>query len=279
MKNILKELITFTLIILYFIYIIKYNYYIQEQTLYSVNIWLNKIIPTLFPTLIIVDLIYNSNIPYLLEKYLHINFIYIISIISGSPSNAYILNKYNTNITKILSVTKYTSIIFTYNYLKDIYNPKISTLLIGLNILSNIILTIIIKPKYIKITKTKTNTLLNTIIQSIKNNITTLLTILGTLIFWNTLPIFLIKNNYLKSTILSVLEITTSLENLKTTILPINIKILLTIISISTCGICIESQIKSIVNDTYLNYQEYLLNRLLHLIIYLLLTIIITIIL
>lgn len=279
MKNIIKELFTFTLISLYFFYIIKYNSYIQEQTICSINIWLTKIIPSLFPTFIIVDIIYNSKIPYLIEKYLHINFIYLISIISGSPSNAYILNKYNQDITKLLSVTKYTSLIFTYTYLKDIYNHKTALLLIGLNILSNIILIVIIKPKNIKYQPTKKETLSTTIITSIKNNINTLLTILGTIIFFNTLPLTLIKNTYLKSITLSILEITTSLENLKTTKIPFNIKLLLTITSLSTSGLCIETQIKSIINDTYLNYQEYITYRLLHLVIYLSLTIIVLIIL
>lgn len=279
MKNIIKELFTFTLISLYFFYIIKYNSYIQEQTIHSINIWLTKIIPSLFPTFIIVDIIYNSKIPYLIEKYLHINFIYLISIISGSPSNAYILNKYNQDITKLLSVTKYTSLIFTYTYLKDIYNHKTALLLIGLNILSNIILIAIIKPKNIKYQPTKKETLSTTIITSIKNNINTLLTILGTIIFFNTLPLTLIKNTYLKSITLSILEITTSLENLKITKIPLNIKLLLTITSLSTCGLCIETQIKSIINDTYLNYQEYITYRLLHLVIYLSLTIIVLIIL
>jgi hypothetical protein len=275
MKNILKEISIFTIIFLYFIYIIKYNSYITEQTIYSVNIWLNKILPTLFPTFIIVDIIYNTNLPYYIEKYLHINFIYIISILSGSPSNAYILNKYNQNITKILSVTKYTSPIFTYTFLKAIFNHKTAILLISLNILSNIILKLIIKPKNIKNKRTKQETLYTTIINSIKKNINTLITILGTIIFFNTLPIHLIKNNLIKGIILSILEITTSLNNLLTTTLPYNIKILLTIISLSTCGLCIETQIKSIINDTFINYKEYLLYRLLHIIIFLILGIII----
>ena len=275
MKNILKEIFIFTIIFLYFIYIIKYNSYITEQTIYSVNIWLNKILPTLFPTFIIVDIIYNTNLPYYIEKYLHINFIYIISILSGSPSNAYILNKYNQNITKILSVTKYTSPIFTYTFLKAIFNHKTAILLISLNILSNIMLKLIIKPKNIKYKRIKQETIYTTITNSIKKNINTLITILGTIIFFNTLPIHLIKNNLIKGTILSILEITTSLNNLLTTTLPYNIKILLTIISLSTCGLCIETQIKSIINDTFINYKEYLLYRLLHTIIFLILGIII----
>ncbi len=277
MKNIIKELFTFTLIIIYFIYIINYSPYISKQTIYSVNIWLYKIIPTLFPTFILVDIIYNSNIPYYINKYLHINPLYILSIICGSPSNAYILSKENIKITKHLSVTKYTSLIFTYNYLSSIYSPNTTIKLILLNILSNIIITLIIKPKNIKYTPHKEENLFTTTINSIKKNINTLIIILGTIIFFNTLPINLISNNYIRSTLLSFLEITSSLENIKNTILPTNIKLLLTIISLSTCGLCIETQIKSIINDTNLNYKEYITYRLLHLIIYLILTILIII--
>ena len=141
MKDKIKDFILFTIIALYFVYCITNNTYIKEQVIYSFNIWITKIIPSLFPTFIIVDLLYNSNIPYYINKYLHINCLYILSIISGSPSNAYILNKYKEDITKQLSITKYTSPIFTYTYLKAIFNHKIALLLLFTNILSNIILS------------------------------------------------------------------------------------------------------------------------------------------
>lgn len=268
MKNIIKELILFTIIILYLLFFITYNNYVSEQVIYSLNVWVTKIIPSLFPTFIIVDIIYNSNIPYYINKYFHINFIYILSIISGSPSNAYILNKCNEDITKVLSLTKYTSLIFTYNYLKLIFNHQLAIYLIIINILSNIIISLFIKPKNIKIPYEKTN-IFNIITKSIAKNINTLLIILGTIIFFNTLPINLINNIYLKSFILSILEITTSLNNLSTISIPLNIKILFTIISLSTCGLCIECQIKSITSDTQINYPKYLTYRLFHLILFL----------
>ncbi|HIS17433.1 MAG TPA: hypothetical protein IAC02_02340 [Candidatus Coprovivens excrementavium] len=273
MKNILKDLLIFTTILIYFIYCINYNAYIQEQTIYSINIWITKIIPTLFPTFLIVDLIYNSNIPYYFNKIFHFDFIYLLSIISGSPTNAHILNKYNEDITKSLSVTKYTSLLFTYTFLKNIYNVKLAILLILTNILSNIILTIFLKPKPNPIIKKNLN-IFNTIIQSISHNINTLIIILGTLIFFNTLPTNLIPNLYIKSFLLSILEVTTSLNNLLLIDIPLNIKILFTIITISTCGLCIETQIKSIINDTSINNYKYLKYRLIHLIIYMFLTII-----
>lgn len=269
MKNILKEVLLFTIIALYLIYCLTYNTYIKEQVIYSINIWITKIIPSLFPTFIIIDLIYNSNIPYYINKYFHINFLYIISIISGSPSNAYILNKSNTNITKHLSVTKYTSLIFTYTYLKLIFNQKLALILIATNIISNIILILIIKPSNNIVIPEDKVSIFTCIIKSITKNLNTLITILGTIIFFNTLPINLIKNVYLKTFILSILEITTSLNNLSIINLPLNIKLLFTIISVSTCGLCIEAQIKSIINDTNINYTKYLFYRLLHLIFFL----------
>lgn len=275
MKNIIKEIILFTIIILYLIYCLTFSSYIKEQVIYSINIWITKIIPSLFPTFIIIDLIYNSNIPYYINKYLHINCLYILSIISGSPSNAYILKKNNIDITELLSVTKYTSLIFTYNYLKSIFNPNTAILLILLNILSNIILILIIKPQNnVESINKKTNPF-TTIINSITKNINTLITILGTIIFFNTLPINLITNTYIKTFILSILEITTSLNNLNTIKIPLNMKLLFTVISLSTCGLCIESQIKSIINDTSINYNKYLTYRLIHLTIYLFLTLLV----
>lgn len=275
MKNIIKETLIFTVLTLYLFYSIKYNSYIVLKVSNTIEIWINKIIPSLFPTLIIVDIIYNTKIPLYIEKYLHINSLYILSIISGSPTNAYILTNYNEDITKHLSVTKYTSPIFTYTFLKAIFNTKTALILMSLNILSNIILIILIKPKKLKYTYQKKE--ISTIItNSIKKTINTLITILGTLIFFNTLPTNLIKNKYLKTIILSITEITTSLTNLTNITLPINYKILFTIISLSTCGLCIETQIKSIISDTQINYNKYINYRLFHLLIYLLLIIVIT---
>ena len=275
MKNKVKEVLIFTLIIVYFYFIINNSTYIKEQVMFSINIWLTKIIPSLFPTFFIVDIIYNSNIPIYIEKYLKIDFIYLFSIITGSPTNAFILNKYNQNITKHLATTKYTSPIFTYTYLKTIFYKEIAIKIMIVNIISNIILLFIIKPTKLKKITIKKTPFFTTLINSINKNFNTLITILGTIIFINTLPINLINNQYIKSAILSILEITTSLNNLSLINIPSNIKLLFTIISLSTCGLCIECQIKSIINDTHIIYKNYLIYRLIHLIIFLGLTIVI----
>lgn len=268
MKNILKETIIFTIITIYFIYILKDNINLSKTILNTYNIWLTKLIPNLFPTFIIIDLINNSNIPYYLEKYLHLNYIYILSIISGSPSNAYMLKNTKNDITKHLALTKYTSLLFTYTYLKIIFSKKIAIILIISNILSNLILIIILKPT--PLTYPKKNLKLTEILPlSITKSFNTLIIILGTTIFFTTLPISKIENNIIRIFLYSLLEITSFFINISHPNLNLNIKILLTIIALNTCGYSIETQIKSITKDTKINKKKYLEIRLLHLILFL----------
>lgn len=268
MKNTLKELLIFTLILISYIYIITHINYITKQTINILKTSITNIIPVLFPTLILSNILYSSKIPYLLNKYLHINPIYILSIITGSPTNASILKNYKDT-TKILSLTNYPSLIFLYNYLIKIYNQKTTIILIILNIISNIILFYLIKPN--KLIYEKTNNI--SLTKSITTATSTLINIIGSCLFYAILPTNLINNNYLKTLLLSITEITSSLNNLTNVSLPINIKLLFTIITISTTGLCIQTQILSIIKD--INIKEYIKNRLLHLVIYLTLTIII----
>lgn len=268
MKNILKQIISFTIFTFLFIYCIKNNEYITKEIIKSCNLWLTKVIPSLFPSFILVDLLCASSLPYFLNKYLKINIIYFLSILSGSPTNAYLIKNYDIEKTKILATTKYTSLIFTFNFLKIIFNTSFAIILILANILSNIILIIIIKPPPIKYSLIKETNIPNILINSISKNIPTLLNILGTIIFFNILPLNMINNIYLKSFLLSIGEVTNSFTNLSITPLPILPKLFFTILTISTCGFCIEMQIKSILKDTSINYFQYFKYRLLHLLIY-----------
>ena len=268
MKNTLNTFIFFTLLLLSYIYILTNINYITKQTINTLIILVNNVIPILLPTLILSNLLINSNLPYIINKYLKINPIYILSIITGSPTNASILSNYN-NITKLLSLTNYPSLLFIYNYLNKIYNNKLSILLILLNILSNIIIYYIIKPNKLTFTYNK-QPFVTSLTNSIKQTTNTLLIIITSTILYSILPTSLIQNKYLKTLLLSITEISSSLHNLTNTNIPLNIKLLFTCITISTTGLCIQTQILSITNN--INIKEYIKNRLLHLVIYLILT-------
>ena len=268
MKNTLNTFIFFTLLLLSYIYILTNINYITKQTINTLIILINNVIPILLPTLILSNLLINSNLPYLINKYFHINPIYILSIITGSPTNASILSNYN-NITKLLSLTNYPSLLFIYNYLTKIYNNKLSILLILLNILSNIIIYYIIKPNKLTFTYNK-QPFVTSLTNSIKQTTNTLLIIITSTILYSILPTSLIQNKYLKTLLLSITEISSSLHNLTYINIPLNIKLLFTCTTISTTGLCIQTQIVSITNN--INIKEYIKNRLLHLVIYLILT-------
>ncbi len=267
MKNILKQIVLLTIFLSIFYYSVNYNTYISKQIIYSCEIWLKKVVPSLFLSFILIDLLINSSLPYYLNKYLKINIIYLISILAGSPSNAYILKNYNQDITKIISINKYPSLIFTYNFLKVIFNSHIAIKFILINIICNIIIFIIIKPPKIEYKLIEKTNIIEILLNSINKNIQTLLNILGTIIFFNILPINKISNLYLKSFLLSFLEITNSFVNLSLSPLPFHFKIILANITLSTCGLCIEAQIKSVLKDAQINYPKYFKYRFWHLII------------
>lgn len=264
MRNIIKDILIFTIILFIFYYLFNYNSYISKQVLYSYQIWLKNILPTLFPLFIICDTMKNSSIPNRINKYM--NYIYPLSFIFGSPTNAYLLKDYNIDLTKYLSVTKFTSIVFTYTYLTKIFNSKISILLMISNYLTTIILIFLIKPNKLPITKSYIQ---KNISEYITKSMNTNITILGTIIFFQILPINLINNIYLKAFLKSILEITTSLEYLITAPLPFLWKLFFATISLSTCGLCIDIQMMNIIPKEKIDIKKYLKYRMTHLILFL----------
>ena len=267
MKKYVQDVSLLSILVIFLVFIITSNYYVTDMVYYSINMWIKRIVPTLLPTFIIVDLFYNSNIPYLVQKYLHFNPLYIISIISGSPTNAYVLKEAN-NCEKALAVTKYTGFIFTILSLKNIFDNHIVLLLILFNILCNFILVLFIKPGSFYINR-KHISFVNCFVQSIKNGMVILINILGFVIFFNILPINYIDNQLIKGILYSMSEVTTSFAYLSYTTLGFPIKLFLAIISMSSCGLCISLQIKSIISDTNFNYKQYIKYRLIHLILFL----------
>jgi len=285
MKSKLSKL---TIIIFFILILLKRD--IMYITIYKTTlIWFQNIVPNLLPMFIISSLIVStnliSNICNILRKsfeyIFNINkygvYVYILSLISGSPSNAkYIKDLRNNNL--ITKDEQDKLLTFTMNYnpililsLLSLYLPKIISYTILIIIISsNFITGLILRNKekiinnhIIKIKKTNISTI-------IKDTLETLLMILGTLIFYN-LIINLIPINIplLKNILNGILEITTSLSSLKNINININIKIVLTLIYLSFGGLSIHTQIKSILPDT--NYKLFIKSRLICIIISLIL--------
>ena len=282
------------LIIIMFFILILIRKDIMYITIYKTTfIWFKNIVPNLLPMFIISSLIVStnliSNICNILGKpfqyIFNINkygvYIYILSLISGSPSNA----KYIKDLKDYNLITKDEQdrlLTFTLNYnpiliisIVSLYLSKyIAYKILIIIILSNFITGIIMRSKEksinnytLKIKKTNISII-------IKDTIDTLLMILGTLIFYNLIINLLpINITILKNILNGILEITTSLSNLQNINIISNGKILLTIIYLSFGGLSIHTQIKSILPDT--NYNFFIKSRLICIIISLLLSFII----
>ena len=281
MKNIFTKLIIFFFFILIFI---KKD--IMYYTIYSTTlIWFKNIVPNLLPMFIITSLIVSSNLIInicnlfgkIFSKIFKTSkygvFVFILSIFTGSPSNAkYIKDLIDNNLIskdegdKLLLFTTNYNPLLIYSLLTLYLDKKTSIILITIIILSNIIIGLINRNmKYEKIKNNYNSKSIN-LSKIIKETIDTLLMILGTLIVFNIIiNILPINNTIIKNIFNGALEITTALNNIKFLNINTNFKILLSIIYLSFGGISIHTQIKSILPDT--NYKLFLNNKFLSILI------------
>ena len=283
MKN---KLIKLTIIFFFILIFIKKE--IMYYTIYNTTlIWFKNIVPNLLPMFIITSFIVSSNLiynicnifgkpfKYLFNTSIYGFFVFILSLFTGSPSNAkYIKDLLDNNL--ISNKEKDKLLLFTNNF-----NPLLILSLLsflGKSISNKILLTIILSNIIVGlINRNKENILINNnykvknidISNIIKNTMDTLFMILGTLIFFNIIINLLPINNLVIKNILNgFLEITTALTNLKTINISNNIKTYLSLIYLSFGGLSIHMQIKSILPN--MNYLEFIKSRILTILITLL---------
>ena len=293
---------TFCLFIFFsIIFIFTNNKEVAQIIIDAVNLFLKKVFVSLFPMFIINDLLIQHNIPYYFYLIFNNSFqkifktsgtsayVFIMSLISGSPSNAYIIKELATSnkisieeANHFLMFTFFSNPLFLMMMLSTIFPLNTTIKIIMIHYISNILIGILMRKKapsiskenFQKEEKNKTSSLT----KSITKSISTLLMILGTVTFYMLLTYiitYLFANNLLLKTITSgFLEITNGLNNLANlTIFP-KIKEIIAIAMISFGGLSIHTQIKAILEDTKINYKYFLKGRMMHTIIGILLVII-----
>lgn len=272
MKQMIKKAVILQFLFFLLVYFTLNSLETSKLIINSLTLFITKVFPFLFPSLVLTELLILNNLPFYLNKYFKINantYIFIMSLLTGCPTNAIMIKNMlkDNNITldsaeKILSFTQFNNPIFLYNMLKLTFAKDFVLKLIILNYLISFILFFFLSKnkKRIKISYIN-ESFPSSLVKATKNSLNTLMLIMGTLVVFNIIPI---SNLALKG----LLEITTALNNLNLLNLTLIFKKALASIYISFGGLCILMQIKSILNDTPIKYKYYFKYRLIHLIIY-----------
>ena len=270
MKRKLIIFIIMTLIILIF----KNYQLVLSITIDGVNIWFYKVFPYLFIMIIIQDLLINLNFANFLKR--TATYIFFMSIISGSPSNAYIISKLvkEGKITKeygniCLIFTFFTNPLFLYSILNLIFNSFYMTIKIMIIIyISNFIIYLYYK-KDLPVTNMSGKPSNINLPSSIKSSINTNLMVLGSIVFYFIISSILIETfniGYPFDIFLrGILEMTQGLNNVIQ--LNSNIKLITTIIFITFGGLSIHTQVKCILDEYGLDYKYFFKGRILQLVI------------
>lgn len=303
MKEKIFEFIFCLLCIISMIFIFNHNNEVATIILEAINLFFTKVFVSLFPMFILNDLLINLGFPYyfyyLFNKLFKTIFktsglcayVFIMSLISGTPSNAYILknlvleNKLtNEEASHYLAFTYFSNPLFLLLMLSPIFSPTTTFKIILIHYLSNIIIGIILRPKAplitnLSISKNNQEKISSTLIKSIKRSINTLLIILGTIVFYMLLSYIITNlisiNKTPKIIFTSFLEITNGLKALTNYQALPKIKEIIAVATISFGGLSINTQIKSILEDTNIDYKCFLKGRIFHVIISILLIILI----
>ena len=289
----MKRSIYLILFIILIFLILLNSYEIMENIRFSFSLCVNNLFPSLIPFMLLSNILIKYNfvneisdiLNSLMTKRFKLNkncsFIFIMSILSGTPSNAkYIKDLLDNNLInfedskKCLNFCHFTNPVFVigtigYTFLN---NKKIGLIILFCHYISSIIMGLFNKnnnnPKLDIIhSKLQKTNFIRVLKESINDTINTLFLILGiitsciiiTCIINNILSI----NNNLKF-IYGFIEITQGLKYLSLSNLTIELKSIISSFMISFGGFCIHAQVFSILDNKKIKYYPYLISRIIH---------------
>jgi len=284
-------IVIFSIIILVFIFLKKDI--VTETILLSLSIWLNTLVPSMFPMFVLSDILINYNfIEYIpkkiitfLSKLFNISkegvLILFLSLISGFPSNARnIKTTYDKNLITIkeaehlLLFNHFANPIFVIQVVGTLFldNTTYGLIILFSHIISNLIIAVIFRKRN---TLTKTNnTTINTTCQSfgtilsssIKKSIDSLFMIAGIATLFLILSTLITNifniNDIFSLIIKSTLEMTMGLSSLSLVNINDIYKVVISTMIISFGGLSVHLQVISSLDNTNIKYTNYLKGRL-----------------
>ena len=257
----------------------------------SIKIFLISVFPSLFPTMVIGIMLVKNNVYEIIPKFIknifkkvfnyndYMTSIFIISLITGTPSNALYINEYldkglitNNEAESLLLSTHFINPLFVVGMVGNVIfkSTKIGFSILLTLWISNLIKAYITRPRVYKNINRKNiscnKSIINSFFSSIKQAIYALLTIMGIIILFNMLTILIKEilhlNNTFSVIINGILEMTGGVTKVSEININTLLKIIMTYIMLNFGGLSIHMQAFSMLENKKIRYLKYLIFRL-----------------
>lgn len=257
----------------------------------SIKIFLISVFPSLFPTMVIGIMLVKNNVYEIIPKFIknifkkvfnyndYMTSIFIISLITGTPSNALYINEYldkglitNNEAESLLLSTHFINPLFVVGMVGNAIfkSTKIGFIILLTLWISNLIKAYITRPRVYKNINRKSiscnESIINSFFVSIKQAIYALLTIMGIIILFNMLTILIKEilhlNNTFSVIINGILEMTGGVTKVSELNINTLLKIIMTYIMLNFGGLSIHMQAFSMLENKKIRYLKYLIFRL-----------------
>lgn len=280
---------------------------VMEAVLFSFQIWKNNIFPSLFPFFLLSELLIQYGFVEFLGELLkpvmnrifrisnQAAFIFVMSIISGFPSNAKytkaLLEEHKINekeATKILTFTHFSNPLFILGTVSITFlgNREVGFLILFCHYITNLILGLLFRNYYpspktdcrVSIRKAITNMTLARqkkkvsfpliLTNALNHTIQTLLFILGVtttfLIITTLINQHITLSTFHQSILNGFFEMTQGLKYVSLLNIPLKIKGILTVMILSFGGLSVHMQLIGILSKSKIRYFPYFTARVLH---------------
>ncbi len=264
---------------------------IIESVKASSIMFILKIFPSLFPTMVLGSLLIKNNIHLIIPNFIKrffntfFNFndittgLFMISMLTGTPSNAVYINEYVDK--KLITEKEAESLLCSTHFINPLFviggvgvgvfkSAKIGFLLLLLLWINNFFKAYLNRNKLNKNNnkhiKLEQKSMIKSLIESIKNSINSLLMIFGIVTTFNilvTLISSIFNLSYLSNCIINgFLEMTGGIIKLSSLNINIIPKFILAYILLNFGGICIHMQTFGMLENKKIRYNKYLIFRL-----------------
>ena len=283
-----------TLILLFFIEIFDHTNLIIKTFIESSKLWFYNLIPTLFPFLIITDLLSNygfiNYISKIFGKLMTIfklppnsSYAFFMSMFSGFPGNSKLIKELldkkeidENDATKLLTFTHFSNPLFIIGTIGTLFlkNKKISIIILIVHYLTNFIIGFIFRNIYksttyeLKKSYFLSQSFIKVLLNSINQSINIMFTIYGIIVFTSLLINIITVNinisSFFKSILTGLIEMTQGLKLISEQSLSYQAKASIMTFFLSFGGVSIHMQIMSILANYKINYYIYFLSRIIH---------------